>query len=166
MRFAEAKDAKEIADLLNSAYRGEGSKVGWTTEADLVDGLRTTQEEVQTLISTPQNYFILMGDSRISACVFVKIENLQTLYFGMLAVRPELQAKGVGKELLKHIEAFARKKGLSRIRLSVINLRDELIAFYIRQGFCLTGNEEAFPLPDLVKVGGITLLEMEKKLSD
>ncbi|HXH75000.1 MAG TPA: GNAT family N-acetyltransferase [Bacteriovoracaceae bacterium] len=160
-------DAVEISNLLNSAYRGEGSKVGWTTEADLVSGERTDAVKIESLIKEAGSHFILCIDIEskyIIGCVHVKQENSETAYFGMLAVRPNLQANGIGKALIRQVQEFAISKDHKQIRITVINLRDEILAFYNRLGFMFTGREEVFPLGDLVKVKGLKLLELIKKL--
>jgi GNAT superfamily N-acetyltransferase len=163
-RAATQADAQNICDLLNGSYRGEGAKVGWTTESDLVDGMRTSKEEVLQLLEQEGSHFILVEDESLQACVHVKVEDLKTLYFGMLAVRPTLQGRGLGALLLSEVEAFAKRNSLKEIRLSVIHLRAELISYYERKGFRPTGLTEEFPLPHLTKVPDIRLLEMRKIL--
>lgn len=165
IRKASEKDSSQIVGLINSAYRGEASKVGWTTEADLVDGERITNEGLIEILHRPKSYILVVEDQQeIVGSVHCQIENGETFYFGMLAVRPKLQASGIGKLLLRRVETEAQEHRCRRIRLTVINHRPEVIAYYQRQGFVLNGLEHAFPLPDLVKVEGIKLLEMEKHL--
>lgn len=165
---ARPEDAAAIAKLLNSAYRGEGSKVGWTTEADLVGGVRATPEIVANLIHENGSHFLLarnQASGELLGCVHLREEGEATLYFGMLAVRPDLQAKGLGKQLINGVEAHARRAGLSKVRMTVINFRPELIAYYQRMGYRPTGKQEAFPNKSDVLVEGIVLLEFAKVLA-
>ncbi len=171
IRFETATkfNAQEIANLVNSAYRGEYSKQGWTTEASLLGGQRTDAETLQKLIDSPLNQIEIayQGESQsIIASVHLIQELPDTLYFGMLTVEPKAQAKGMGKILLKHVENIALGYGLKRIRFTVIPSRTELVAFYERRGFKATGNSEPFPEQDpkfgMPKVEGLILLEYDK----
>lgn len=162
---AKLADASEIANLINSAYRGDYAKTGWTTESDLVDGERTSPSEIADLIQSDGSLFILVKKSgKLLGSIHTQVEPGKILYFGMLAVEPKNQAQGIGKILLNHVEKRTKELKLSFIRLHVIQLRLELIAFYERQGFVKTGNEEEFPLPHLTKVNGIKLIELKKKI--
>ncbi len=168
-KTATIEDTKELAKLVNSAYRGEDSKKGWTTEADLLDGQRTDEKSLNYLICTTLNQIeMAIENGQLIGSVHLKQEDEKTLYFGMLTVAPQLQAKGIGKILLNHIEKIAHQKGLSRIRITVIPFRKELIAFYERRGFKATGRVEAFPESDplfgVPKVQGLSLHEFEKNL--
>lgn len=151
LKFTTAKisDTPAIAKLVNSAYRGDYAKKGWTTEADILEGQRTDSVSLQELINTPDNFIEVAFDEQDKtlaiASVHLIIEKPDTLYFGMLTVEPSIQARGLGKEMLSHIEAFARQRNLSRIRMTVIDSRLELMAYYERRGFSKTGKYEPFP---------------------
>ena len=94
---AELSDAAAIAALVNSAYRGETSRAGWTTEADLLDGLRITTPEVATLIRR-EDAFVLAGVLRDQVVATIACERLEnTAKFGLIAVKPTLQNKGYGR---------------------------------------------------------------------
>lgn len=140
-------DVPRIETLVNSAYRGEHAKKGWTTEADILDGQRTDQEKLQELISNPGSEIQLALDGEteeIIGCVHLSKET-DALYFGMLTVEPTRQGMGIGKEMLVQIEKVAKRLGLQHIRMTVIKGRDELVAYYERFGFKKTGNTEPFP---------------------
>ena len=143
---AEISDASAIADLINSAYRGESSRAGWTTEADLIEGMRTTTQEVAAIIQR-ENAFILIGvlkDQIIATIGCEKHEN--TAKLGMIAVKPTMQNKGYGKEMIQAAEAMTlRQWRVAGFYMSVITLRESLIAFYERLGYERTGNLEDFP---------------------
>jgi ribosomal protein S18 acetylase RimI-like enzyme len=149
-RTALIQDAEMISQLVNSAYRGEYSKKGWTTEADLIEGQRTDLASVIKMIESKGEQIELAFDdsNHLLGCVYLKRENLDTLYFGMLTVDPILQGSGLGKTILLHLENMARQEERSKIRLTVIPQRLELIAFYERRGFKATGNIEKFPSHD------------------
>jgi GNAT superfamily N-acetyltransferase len=173
IRFKTATplNAQEIASLVNSAYRGEYSQQGWTTEASLLDGQRTDAESLQKLINSPLNQIEIAyeGESEsIIASVHLIQELPDTLYFGMLTVEPRAQAKGLGKIILQHVESVAISYGFKRIRFTVIPTRTELVAFYERRGFKATGNFEPFPEQDpkfgMPKVEGLILREYDKQI--
>ena len=143
-------DIPELVTLLNSAYRGEGSKKGWTTEADMVSGeLRTDEPAMKKLMQTPGAVFLkyVNEENEIEGCVFLhKREN--KLYLGMLSVAPALQAKGIGKELMKAAEVYAKEVNCEAIFMRVISIRHELINWYERKGYQKTGATEPFPEND------------------
>ena len=173
IRFQTATPAQsqDLAHLINSAYRGEYSELGWTSEAKILGGQRTDPEELERLIKTPHNQIELAYEDRsekLIGCVHLVQELPDTLYFGMLTVEPKLQGQGFGKILLNLVENVAKGYGLKRIRFTAIPTRTELIAFYERRGFKATGKSEPFPIQDpkfgLPKINGLTLKEFEKIL--
>jgi ribosomal protein S18 acetylase RimI-like enzyme len=145
--IASPKDIPALDILVNSAYRGEGSKKGWTTEADLLDGIRTDAEALQKLIDDPDAVILKYTNeqNRLLACIYLKKKGTQ-LYLGMLTVSPELQAKGIGKQLLAAAESHAKQNGCNSITMTVISIRHELIAWYERHGYRPTDETEPFPV--------------------
>src|SRR6187431_2862367 len=108
---ATEKDIPALDKLVNSAYRGEGSKKGWTTEADLLDGLRTDPISLLKILQDPDSVILKYnGNESIEGCVYLKKKG-DALYLGMLTVSPELQAKGIGKQLLTAAETHAKQTG-------------------------------------------------------
>src|SRR5258706_10716937 len=107
---AELKDIPELNALVNSAYRGESSRQGWTTEADLLDGIRIDEERLEELILKPDTVILKYTDSnnKIIGCVHLEKKG-HKMYLGMLTVSPALQARGIGKELMRGSEAHAKK---------------------------------------------------------
>jgi ribosomal protein S18 acetylase RimI-like enzyme len=145
---ATINDAAALASLVNSAYRGDSSRQGWTTEADLLDGTRTDTDAIANLLSTPDTTVLKYAeDGEIKGCVELK-KMSDALYLGMLTVRPDLQAKGIGKILLKAGEDEARKQGCKKVIMTVITLRSELIAWYVRHGYKDTGERKPFAFSD------------------
>ena len=139
-------DVPELNALINSAYRGEDSKRGWTTEADLLTGARIDEEELIKIIFSRDTFILKYAeDKKIIACMLLE-KRANALYLGMLTVSPELQGKGVGKELLKAAEQYAMQFECDKIEMSVISIRHELIEWYQRHGYKDTGKRKQFPV--------------------
>lgn len=145
---ATATDAPELDVLINSAYRGDSSRQGWTTEADLLDGTRTDAAAIENIIRTP-GFTLLkyVEDGKIIGCVELHKEK-NKLYLGMLTVKPDLQGKGIGKTLLKAAEVHAKKEKCKSIFMTVISQRKELISWYLRHGYSNTGKRKPFSFND------------------
>ena len=146
---ASAADVPAICKLVNSAYRGDSSRKGWTTEADLLGGIRIDEDMLQQYFAEPNSTVLkcTSDNDRITGCVYLKKENLR-LYLGMLTVSPELQARGIGKLLLQAAEKKAAKKGCESIIMTVISSRVELIDWYKRHGYVDTGEKQPFPVSE------------------
>ncbi len=145
LHIAELKNAGKITALVNSVYRGENSKKGWTTEADFLSGIRITEEKVKETIELKDNVIILARiDGKIIGCVH--LENAGSYsYLGMLSVDVNCQDKGIGKILINECERYTKEVlGLSEIRMKVISRRTELIEYYNRRGYVSTGELEEF----------------------
>ena len=156
LRFRRAthRDVDALVALVESAYRGDASRAGWTTEADLLGGRRTGADDIAACIDRDRS-LILIGerDGELLACAHVAAEPSEdagdTGYFGMFSVRPQLQGGGIGKAMLAEAERIvAAEWGLPSMRMTVIDLRDELIAFYERRGYHRTGIFKPFPYGD------------------
>lgn len=146
-RSAEINDSEEICALVNSVYRGENSKKGWTTEAYMLDGIRIDIQGVKNIISKKDNVIILtMHEDKLIGCVHLeKKEN--RCHLGMLSVDVNYQAGGIGKKIMEHSEEFAKNIWkCSLMEMKVIGKRKELIDFYIRRGYKITGESEPFLL--------------------
>jgi predicted N-acetyltransferase YhbS len=145
LRIAKGADVAAINQLVNSAYRGESSKKGWTTEADLLDGIRTSESSLSEMVNR-NNAVILLAEEEgvLLGCVFLE-KQAAVLYLGMLTVRPDLQGKGLGAHLMKAAEQRARETGCDHIKMTVITGRKELGAYYQRKGFTDTGERKPFP---------------------
>ena len=144
LRAAAAADVEAVAALVQSAYRGESSRAGWTTEADLLDGQRTDVDEVRALLP---HLLVAEDDDGVVGCCTIVPKDAHA-YFGMFAVRPGLQGGGVGSALLTQAETRARQLGLRRVEMTVLSLRPELIAFYERRGYTHVGETRPFPQGD------------------
>ncbi len=149
-RIADFNDVPQIIDLVQSAYRGESSRQGWTTEADLLDGGRTFVAEVSNIINTADNKIVLMQASdTLLASLHIKKLTQHRAYLGMFAVSPDRQNQGLGKRLLQHVENLVvRDWRCQQMEMTVIHQRQELISWYIRRGYRVSGEQRAFPYGD------------------
>jgi len=165
---ATIQEIPQLVALINSAYRGEGSKKGWTTEADLLRGeLRTNEATLEELMNTKGAIFLkcINEQEEIEGCVYLhKKEN--RLYLGMLSVSPMLQSKGTGKRLMGAAANYARQEGCSSIYMRVISVRQELINWYEKQGYYKTGQTEPLPNDDRfgIPTQPLEFLIMEKMI--
>lgn len=174
-RAATAADVPAIIDLVESAYRGDASRVGWTTEADFLDGRRTGADEIEVMLAREQSQLLLAerpvggGAAELLACAHVAIED-GAGYFGMFSVKPSLQGSGIGKAVLAEAERVVRDCWhCPTMRMTVIDIRDELIAYYVRRGYRRTGIKKPFPYGDprfgLPKRDDLRFEVLEKPLS-
>lgn len=168
-RPAVLADGPAITTLVNSAYRGESSRAGWTTEEHLLDGQRTDAEAIAEIIASPDQWIWLAFDQgRLIGSMQLAREK-DKIYLGMLTVSPPLQGQGVGRALLEKAEEIARNQlGAKAVRMTVISVRDELIAYYERRGYRRTGETKPFPMDDtrfgLPKRRDFHLVVLEKTL--
>ena len=170
IRKASAVDTSELSELINRAYRGDESKMGWTTEADLLDGQRTDPESLKLQLSPEGNVMLMffLKDTRVG-CVFLQNRGDRG-YLGMLTVEPRAQASGLGKKLMTAAEAWMSANwGVSLVELRVIQQRTELIAWYLRRGYRDTGRREPFPYGDskagLPKIKDLGFVVLEKTIA-
>lgn len=148
-RDATPADVPALVGLVTSAYRGEASRAGWTTEADLLDGGRIDPDLLLADIGRPRSRVLLADrDGTLLACAHVAEEG-GAGYFGMFAVRPDCQGAGIGDAVLREAERIVRVEwGLPALRMTVIDVRDALIAWYERRGYRRTGIRKPFPYGD------------------
>jgi ribosomal protein S18 acetylase RimI-like enzyme len=152
-RSATSADVEAVVALTESAYRGDASRVGWTTEADFLDGQRTDAADVSALIARDDARIVLAEreGALLASCLIERQGNSGTPsgYFGMFSVRPDLQNAGIGRVLLAEAERIARDEWrCKQMRMSVISIRDSLIAWYERRGYRRTGEYKPFPYGD------------------
>ena len=148
--IADEKDIFSLVALMDSAYRGENSKQGWTSEADLFIGNKRTDETtVANLIQKPGVAFLkyLNEEGKLEGCVLLNKKN-NRIYLGMFSVAPTSQGKGIGKKLLTAADDYAREHDCTSIYMTVISVREELIAWYERNGYKKTGKVLPFPVDE------------------
>ncbi len=148
-RAATHADIPALVTLVTCAYRGDASRTGWTTEADLLDGQRIDVHGIEADLNAENSLILIAeGNGALLACAHVAVED-DAGYFGMFAVDPALQGSGIGKQVMREAERIAREHfGQRAIRMTVIDVRDELIAFYERRGYVRTGIKKPFPYGD------------------
>ncbi|SOD89109.1 GNAT family N-acetyltransferase [Streptomyces sp. Ag109_G2-15] len=148
-RDATDADVDALVGLIESAYRGDASRAGWTTEADILEGQRTDPEGVLQVIKSPDSRLLTVEqDGRIVACCQLEHRGRHA-YFGMFAVSPTLQGAGLGKVVIAQAERLAQETwGVTEMHMTVISVRDDLIAWYERRGYRRTGEMTPFPYGD------------------
>ena len=167
IQVATLADIPDLLRLVNSAYRGEEAKKGWTHEANLVQGdLRADEASIEEMIRNPNAVILKHADNnQLTGCVYLE-KKQDRLYLGLLSVSPDVQTKGIGKKLLHAAENYAMDNNCSIIEMTVISARSELIAWYERNGYHQTNqtkpfhNNERFGVP----VVPIEFVVMERKV--
>jgi ribosomal protein S18 acetylase RimI-like enzyme len=149
-RDATPADVDVLVDLVESAYRGDSSRGGWTTEADILDGQRTDPQGVLEVIETAGSRLVVVErDGAVVACCQLESRGGDIAYFGMFAVRPGMQGGGLGRRIITDVERIARDElGAREMQMTVISAREELIAWYERRGYRRTGVMTPFPYGD------------------
>lgn len=168
-RPAHSDEAAQLVQLVNSAYRGESSRAGWTTEADFLDGQRTDESEIRALIES-ENSMILLCLQAADIVGSVHLQKTEVAaYLGMFVIRPDLQGQGIGKQFMQAAETAVQEQwGVHKIEMTVITLRAELIAFYERRGYRRTGIIKPFPTDvrfGVPRVEGLQFEVLEKELT-
>ena len=169
-RAATSVDIPALRRLIESAYRGDSAKAGWTHEADLLGGQRTDEAELLDILADASRVILLAEvDGVLTGCVQVADQGDGLAYLGLLTVDPIRQAGGLGRLLIDAAEAEAVARfGATRMEMTVIRQRAELIAWYERRGYVLTGETRPFPLDDerfgLPQTRELEFVVMEKAL--
>lgn len=151
LAVATAADAPAIASLMNNAFRGGGSDAGWTSEADHFQGNRTSEALLLEDIAANAEAAMLLWRSPngvLRGCVWLEPEGEGIWYLGSLTIDPRQQNSGLGRKLLTAAQDWVRARGGREVRMTVINVRDTLIAWYVRCGYALTVETEPFPYGD------------------
>jgi ribosomal protein S18 acetylase RimI-like enzyme len=165
---AKLKHAELLVELINGTYRGESSRLGWTTEADLLEGLRTDLADITRLLTSSDSMILIAAQNQqLIGSVHLQ-HNGDYAQLGMLSVKPTLQNQGIGKQLISAAETIAQQQwDVNSMRMAVIPCREQLIAYYQRRGYVRTGETIPFPVNPALwtpKVSGLCLEWLEKVL--
>ncbi|MCA3716651.1 MAG: GNAT family N-acetyltransferase [Brevundimonas sp.] len=149
-REATAADVPMIQPLVHNAYRGDRARLGWTHEADLLEAQRVDEDQLAASIDDPAQVIVLAQQAGVLiGCVLVADKGRSLAYLGMLTVDATVQARGLGRRLIDRAEALARDRfGATRMEMTVIVQRTELIEWYERRGYHQTGDRRPFPASD------------------
>lgn len=170
-RFAEPADVPAIVSLVESAYRGEASRAGWTTEADLLDGQRTDAAAVSKVLSTEGSAILVAeADGLLAGCCKLERQPAATVFFGLFSVPPDRQGQGWGRAILAEAERLARDDwGAQTMVLTVLAQRPDLISWYERRGYRRTGETRPFPYGNtrfgVPKRPGLSFVVLAKSLT-
>lgn len=151
LELAVEIDLPAVVELANLAFRAKDVGASWNTEADFIDGQRLDLPILRAdLANSPQARLLLWRDAAgvLIGTVWLEPAGSGAWYLGLLMVHPNLQAQGAGRRLLEAAETAARELGAERIRMTVVNVRAPLIAWYLRRGYALTGETKPFPYGD------------------
>lgn len=148
IRPARADDLPCLHPVIERAYRGEESRAGWTHEADLLDGARTDLSALEAVLrDSASRLLVAIKDGTVIGCVQVSEVGDGIAYLGLLCIEPRLQAGGLGRQMIAAAETYARAHfAATRIEMTVIESRAELVAYYERRGYAKTGERRAFPI--------------------
>ena len=167
IRRSTADDLADLHPMVERAYRGDAARLGWTHEADYIEGPRTSVAALAAVIADPNQAILLAcGAAGPEGCVQVTDNRDGSAGIGLLSVEPARQASGLGRRLLAAAEAEALHRGAQRVQMSVVGIRDTLIAYYERRGYRQTGERRPFGYPGVI--GGATLdfVILEKPLKE
>ena len=169
-RTADERDVDALVALVERAYRGETSRQGWCTEADLIDGQRVDADMVRGVLADPDATVMVLhdDDGLLGCCELRRIDDARAT-LGMFAVDPARQAGGVGRRVLAEAERLVVERwGVHRLEMTVIDVRTSLIEWYERRGYVRTGEHRPFPYGDdrfgRPKVEGLRFAVLEKHL--
>ena len=167
---ATVRDIPRLVQFVNSAYRGDSSRLGWTTEADLLDGQRIDEQGLHDLIGAPASVVLVMRSTgALFGCCHVSKVSSDSAYVGMVSIEPSMQNLGLGRQLLIAAETYARiEMGVSQLRMTVISVRTELLSWYQRRGYHITSERVPFPSADprfgIPKRSDLEFVFLEKRL--
>lgn len=149
LKTASSSDLPEIVGLTNLAFRGG---VGWTVESKYIEGERISQKTLEENLAAHPAALLLIErdekDGRLLGSVWLEPKPDGVWYMGLLAVQPEIQGQRLGRKMVEAVEHFVRQRGGRRIHISVVNVRQRLIAWYERRGYVRTGERQPFPYGD------------------
>ncbi len=169
--FARTDEVVEVAALVNDAYRATGRIKGWTSEAHLLGGQRIDADMLAEILERDGSRILLARlDGRLGACIHLERVSPTVAAFGLFAIRPAIQGQGLGRSVIVYAECWAKAHwGARQAEITVIDLRRDLVAWYLRMGYRFTGERKAFPYGDerfgIPKRSDLALAVMRKTLT-
>jgi len=165
LKLAQLEQSQEIGNLVNQAYRG---KTGWTKEGHLVSGDRVSSKQIEDIILNENSYLLITQNKiDITSCICIE-KKTNNAYFGLFAVNPNIQSKGIGKKVLKLAEEYTKDiLKLKKITMVVISQREELISYYERRGYVKININQEYPKyldVGTPKIEGLTIDYLEKTI--
>jgi ribosomal protein S18 acetylase RimI-like enzyme len=149
---ATEADFPAVIEIANIAYRGTGTTKSWNHETGILEGQRLNESLLrEDLAARPDGHLLTYRDepnAPLLGTVWLNPQDDGIWYLGLFTIRPELQNRHLGRRLLAAAEDFAKQRGGCRIRMTVLHVRDTLIAWYERRGYTLTGETQPFPYGD------------------
>lgn len=174
---AQQNQIDVLVELVNQAYRPDEAEQSWSNEAHLVKGNRISQQQMQALWTDHSTLLILKSMQmdtakkrlveKILGCVYIEYQDTAA-YIGMLTIAITYQNQGLGHLMLGQAEQHIKKRAaIKTIQMSVLSGRPELLAFYQRRGYQLTGESSAYPVD--ADVGqpfdaNLKIIKLEKNL--
>lgn len=148
IRVATRSDALPLHGLIGRGYRGGSARLGWTHPPDLVDGERVEVGELMAAVDGPGQMILVAEEGgALIGCVQISDEGDRACTLELLCVEPRRQARGLGKRLIAAAEREAAARfEATRMEMTVIERRTELIAYYGRRGYAPTGERRPFPV--------------------
>lgn len=168
IRTAKNDDVAQLVELINLAYRAQSER-SWTTEKAFVDGTRITNEQLSEDLSR-SNFKLFVGENEqglLVACIGLSLDH-NSVEIGTFAIDSSVQNLGFGKEILAYAEQYIVQNhpSVSYFLMYVLDVRSELIAYYQRRGYQITGHTEPYPVNANVgqPLVPIQLIEMKKTI--
>lgn len=118
-------DVPEIVALVRAAYAPYVARIGREPAPMQADYATLVDQHV---------VFVLPGSGRLRAAI-VMMPEADHLFLENIAVHPEEQGQGLGRQLMAWVDTYARQLGLGAVELYTNELMTENLAFYPRLGY-------------------------------
>ena len=124
IRFGEPRDIAELVPLINVAF---------LPEQIAIEGDRINAEKLQPFFENGR--FLVIEDAEgLAGCVYAEVRGSRG-YVGLLALRPELKGRGLGRLLMSRAEDYLAGAGCVAADLRTISARTDLVPMYKHLGY-------------------------------
>jgi predicted N-acetyltransferase YhbS len=153
---AELADVPALVDIINEAYEVETGSTGVSFKhTKRIIPASSDEAELREQVAGGQAFKALQdgdGDRIMGVIVVQPFKDEDTgddrMYFGPLAVDPAVAGRGVGRALVRFVEARAAAAGCASVDISVVNHRTDILPWYqAKLGYVPVGTGP-FPVPD------------------